>query len=102
MFPLSTFITMSLEEFLEKDTFRIAAAYKLLDWAKLVASNDQTEKEKKYEELQKEVDQLVEKYGVTDDELFGAGCDLDAELPDNEELMERADKLVAREEGWTY
>jgi hypothetical protein len=92
---------MSLEEFLENDTFRIAAAYQL-SLAGLVASNNKTEKEEKYEELQKEVDQMVEKYGVTDDELFGAGCDLDAELPDNEELMERADKLVAREEGWTY
>jgi hypothetical protein len=94
---------MSLDQFLEHDTFKIAAAYKLLDWAKLVASNnDQAEKEEKYEELQKEVEVLVEKYGVTDDELFGADCDLDAELPEAEELMERADKLVAREEGWTY
>jgi hypothetical protein len=92
---------MSLEEFLEKDTFKIAAAYQLLNWAKLVASNnDKTEKEKKYEDLQKEVEVLIKKYGVTDDELFGADCDLDAELPEEEELMERADKLVAREEGW--
>lgn len=92
---------MSLEEFLENDTFRIAAANALLSWAGLVASNnDQTEKEKKYEELQKEVEQLVEKYKVTDDELMGADYDLDAELPGEEELMERADKLVAREEGW--
>ena len=94
---------MSLEQFLEKDTFKIATAYQLLSWAKLVASNnDKREKEEKYEELQKEVEELVEKYEVTEDELFGAGCDLDAELPDNDELMERADKLVAREEGWTY
>ena len=94
---------MSLEDFLEKETYQIAAANALLSWAKLVASNnDQTEKEKKYEELQKEVEQLVEKYGVTDEELFGAHCDLDGHQPmlDNEELMERADKLVAREEGW--
>jgi hypothetical protein len=95
---------MSLEEFLVSElgseTFRIAA-YQLLEWAKLVASNnDQKEKEKKYEELQKEVEKLAEKYVVTDDEIFGAGCDLDAEMPDNEVLMERADKLVAHEEGW--
>ena len=91
---------MSLEEFLEKDTFKIAAAYQLLNWAKLVASINKKEKEKKYEDLQKEVDVLVEKYKVTDEELFGADCDLDAELPEEEELMDRADKLVAREEGW--
>jgi single-stranded DNA-specific DHH superfamily exonuclease len=92
---------MSLEDFLEKDTFNIAAASALLSWAGLVASNNHlTEKEKKYEELQKEVEQLVEKYKVTDDELMGADYDLDAELPEEEELMERADKLVAREEGW--
>ena len=90
---------MSLEEFLEKDTFKIAAAYQLLNWAKLVASINK-EKEKKYEEVQVEVDVLVEKYKVTDEELFGADCDLDAELPEEEELMDRADKLVAREEGW--
>lgn len=103
MFPLSTFITMSLEEFLENDTFRIAAANALLSSAKMVASNnDQKEKEKKYEELQKEVEKLVEKYGVTDDELMGADYDLDGHQPmlDDEELIERADKLVAREEGW--
>lgn len=102
MFPLSTFI-MSLEDFLEKDTFNIAAASALLSWAGLVASNNHLmEKEKKYEEVQKEVEQLVEKYKVTDDELMGAGYDLDGHQPmlDDEELMERADKLVAREEGW--
>jgi hypothetical protein len=92
---------MSLEEFLEKDTFKIAAAYQLLNWAKLVASiNDKKEKEKKYEDLQVEVVVLVEKYKVTDEELFGADCDLNAELPEEEELMKRADKLMAREEGW--
>jgi hypothetical protein len=98
---------MSLEEFLTSDlgseTFRIAAAYQLLEWAKLVASNnDKKEKEKKYEELQEEVATLVEKYEVTRDELFGADCDLDAELPEDDVLMERADKLVAHEEGWMY
>jgi hypothetical protein len=92
---------MSFEDFLEKDTFRIAAAYQLLNWAGLVASNnDLKEKEKKYEDIQVEVEKLVEKYKVTDDELMGADYDLDAELPGEEELMERADKLVAREEGW--
>jgi len=93
--------TMSLEEFLEKDTFKIAAAYQLLNWAKLVASiNDKKEKEEKYEELQKEVEVLIKKYGVTDEEIFGADCDLDAELPEEDVLIERADKLVSREEGW--
>ena len=90
----STF-TMSLEEFLEKDTFKIAAAYQLLNWAKLVASID---KKEKYEDLQKEVEVLIKKYGVTDEEIFGADCDLDAELPEEEVLIERADKLVARED----
>ena len=94
---------MSLEDFLEKDTFNIAAARALLSWAGLVASNNHlTEKEKKYEEVQKEVEQLVEKYKVTDDEIMGANYDLDGHQPmlDDEELMERADKLMAREEGW--
>jgi len=86
---------MSLEEFLEKDTFKIAAAYQLLNWAKLVASID---KKEKYEDLQKEVEVLIKKYGVTDDDIFGADCDLDAELPEEEVLIERADKLVARED----
>ncbi len=40
-----------------------------------------TEKEKKYEEVQKEVEMLAEKYGVTNDEIFGASCDLDGERP---------------------
>jgi len=100
---------MNMEKFLVSErgseTYRIAAAYQLLELAKLVASNnDQNEKAKKYEEIQKEVATLVEKYKVTDADLFGADCDLDAEMPapDDEELMERADKLVAHEEGWTY
>ena len=59
------------------------------------------EKEKKYEEVQEEVATLVEKYKVTQDELFGADCDLDGQpMLEDEELMERADKLVAHEEGW--
>ena len=87
---------MSLEEFLGSETYRIAAAYQLLEWAKLVAK----EKEKKYEEIQKEVRMLADKYEVTADEMFGAGCDLDAEMPDDEVLMKRADKLLAHEEGW--
>ena len=85
---------MSLEDFLANGgTFLIAEAYQLLELAKLVKN--------KYEEAQKEVAKLVEKYGVTDDELVGASCDLDAWMLDDEELMERADKLVAREKGWS-
>ena len=59
-------------------------------------------KAEKYEELQKEVDALVEKYEVTGTEMFGAECDLDGQQPllDDEELMELADKLVAHEDGW--
>ena len=94
---------MSLEEFIGSDTFDIAAAYQLLEWAKMVAfNNDKKEKEKKYEEVQEEVATLVEKYGVTQDELFGADCDLDGQQPmlEDDELMERADKLVVHEEGW--
>ena len=93
-----------MEKFLGSDTFNIAAAYALLEWAKLVASNNKKkEKEKKYEEVQEEVATLVEKYGVTQDELFGAECDLDGHQPtmlEDDELMEMADKLVAHEEGW--
>jgi phosphopantothenoylcysteine synthetase/decarboxylase len=95
-----------MEKFLVSEgseTYRIAAAYQLLEWAKLVASNNgKKEKEKKYEEVQEEVGTLAEKYEVTADEMFGAGCDLDGHQPmlENEELMERADKLVAHEEGW--
>jgi hypothetical protein len=96
---------MSLEDFLTgesgNETYRIAAAYQLLEMAKLIASNNK-EKEKKYEELQKEVETLAEKYEVTGDEIMDAGYDLDAEMTAEEELMERADKLVAHEEGWMY
>jgi len=96
---------MSLEDFLVKngsETFHIAAAYQLLEWAKLVAYVNHKEKLKKYEEVQEEVATLVEKYGVTEDEIFGAECDLDGQQPmlKDEELMEMADKLVAHEEGW--
>jgi hypothetical protein len=98
---------MSLEDFLVKngsETFHIAAAYELLEWAKLVAyNNNKKEKEKKYEEVQEEVATLVKKYGVTQDELFGAQCDLDGHQPttlEDDELMEMADKLVAHEDGW--
>jgi tRNA(Ser,Leu) C12 N-acetylase TAN1 len=96
---------MSLEDFLVKngsETFHIAAAYQLLEWAKLVAYVNHKEKLKKYEEIQEEVATLVEKYGITDNELFGADCDLDGQQPmlEDDELMEMADKLVAHEEGW--
>ena len=96
---------MSLEEFLVSErgseTYRIAA-YQLLESAKMVAfNNDKKEKEKKYEEVQEEVATLVEKYKVTQDELFRADCDLDGQpMLEDDELMERADKLVAHEEGW--
>ena len=85
------------------ETYRIAAAYQLLEWAKLVTSNNnKKEKAKKYEEVQEEVETLAEKYEVTADEMFGAECDLDGQQPmlKDEELMEMADKLVAHEEGW--
>ena len=97
---------MSLEDFLVKngnETFHIAAAYQLLEWAKDVAYvNHKKEKKEKYEEVQEEVATLVEKYGVTDNEIFGAACDLDGQQPmlKDDELMEMADKLVAHEEGW--
>jgi hypothetical protein len=96
---------MSLEDFLVKngsETFHIAAAYQLLEWAKDVAYINHKEKAKKYEEVQEEVATLVEKYGVTDNEIFGAACDLDGQQPmlKDYELMEMADKLVAHEEGW--
>ena len=97
---------MSLEDFLVKngsETFHIAAAYQLLEWAKDVAYvNHKKEKEEKYEEVQEEVEVLIEKYGVTDNEIFGAACNLDGQQPmlKADELMEMADKLVAHEEGW--
>ena len=85
------------------ETFHIAAAYQLLEWAKDVAYvNHKKEKEEKYEEVQEEVEVLIEKYGVTDNEIFGAACNLDGQQPmlKADELMEMADKLVAHEEGW--
>jgi hypothetical protein len=95
---------MSLDQFLEKDTFLIAAASALLSLAKMAAANnDQKEKEEKYEDLEKEVEVLMEKYKVTDTQIMDAGYDLDNEMYlDNEELIDRADKLVAREAGWRY
>jgi hypothetical protein len=91
-----------MEKFLTSEgseTYYIAAAYQLLEWAKLVASK---EKAKKYEEVQEEVGTLAEKYEVTADEMFGASCDLDGQYPmlEDDELMEMADKLVAHEKGW--
>ena len=84
------------------ETFHIAAAYQLLELAKDVAYVNHKEKLKKYEEIQEEVEVLIEKYGVTDNELFGAACNLDGQQPmlKDDELMEMADKLVAHEEGW--
>jgi hypothetical protein len=92
---------MSLEQFLENDTSLIAAAYELTNWSILVASNlDYTEKEKKYEELLQELAVLVEKYKVSDAELFGAQVSLDAESLAEEEMLERADRLMARDTSW--
>ncbi len=76
---------MSLEQFL------IAAAYELTKWSILVASNlHYTEKEQKYEE----------KYKVSNDALFDAQVSLDAESLEGEEILERADKLMARDASW--
>ena len=86
---------MSLEEFLGTDAIAIAAAYHLLNWAKMTASYRQPEKEKKYEDLQQAVEEMAVKY-VTSDDIIRAACDLATESPDDEVLMERADKLVAR------
>ena len=90
---------MSLDQFLKSNTFLIAAAYQLLNWAKMVTKDK--EKEKLYNDLQEEVDKLADKYNVTNADIFGASCDLDAEMLDAEDLMERADKLVARDEEWS-
>jgi hypothetical protein len=86
---------MALEQFLENDTFLIAAAYELTKWSILVA-----EKEQKYEELLQELAVLVEKYKVSDAELFDAQVSLDAESLEDEEMLERADRLVARDASW--
>ena len=92
---------MALEQFLENDTFLIAAAYELTKWSILVASNlDYTEKEQKYEELLQELAVLVEKYKVSNDALFDAQVSLDAESLQEEEMLERADKLMAQDAGW--
>jgi len=80
---------------LEHDTWRIAEAYELIKWSILKASNlDYTEKEQKYEELLQELAVLVEKYNVSDADLFDAQVSLDAESLEDEEMLERADKLM--------
>jgi hypothetical protein len=86
---------MALEQFLENDTFLIAAAYELTKWSILKA-----EKEQKYEELLQELAVLVEKYKVSDAELFDAQVSLDAESLEDEEMLERADRLMARDASW--
>ena len=92
---------MALEQFLENDTFLIAAAYELTEWSILVASNlDYTEKKQKYEELLQELAVLVEKYKVSGAELFDAQVSLDAESLEEEEMLERADKLMAKDASW--
>lgn len=98
---LCSYKQMSLEQFLENDTFLIAAAYELTKWSILVASNlHYTEKEQKYEELLQELDVLVEKYKVSNDALFDAQVSLDAESLEEEEMLERADKLMAQDASW--
>jgi len=92
---------MALEQFLENDTFLIAAAYELTKWSILKAYNlDYKEKEQKYEELLEQLAALVEKYKVSDAELFDAQVSLDAESLEDEEMLERADKLMAQDAGW--
>ena len=88
---------MALEQFLENDTYRIAAAYELTKWSILVAN---TEKEQQYEELLEQLAVLVEKYAVSDAELFDAQVSLEAESLEVEEMLERADKLMAQDAGW--
>jgi hypothetical protein len=92
---------MSLEQFLENDTFLIAAAYELTKWMILKAEiMDYTEKEQNYEELFQELTVLVEKYKVSDADLFDAQVSLDAESLQDEEMLERVDKLMARDASW--
>ena len=88
---------MALEQFLENDTYRIAAAYELTKWSILVANK---EKEQKYEELLEQLAELVQKYKVSDAELFDAQVSLEAESLEDEEMLERADKLMAQDESW--
>ena len=88
---------MALEQFLENDTFLIAAAYELTKWSILKADK---EKEQKYEELLQELAVLVEKYKVSDADLFDAQVSLDAESLEDEEMLERADRLMARDASW--
>jgi hypothetical protein len=87
---------MALEQFLENDTYRIAAAYELTKWSILLAN----EKEQKYEELLEQLGVLVKKYNVSDAELFDAQVSLEAESLENEEMLERADKLMAQDASW--
>jgi hypothetical protein len=92
---------MALEQFLENDTYRIAAAYELTKWAILKAYNlEYKEKEQKYEELLEQLGVLVKKYTVSDAELFDAQVSLDAESLEDEEMLERADKLMALDASW--
>jgi hypothetical protein len=92
---------MALEQFLENDTFLIAAAYELTKWSIFKAYNlDYKEKEQKYEELLDQLAVLVEKYKVSDAVLFDAQVSLDAESLEDEEMLERADRLVARDASW--
>jgi len=96
-----TFIQMSLEQFLENDTWRIAAAYELTKWSILKAEIlDYKEKEKEYTEFLEQLAVLVEKYKVSDADLFDAQVSLDADELEDEEMLERADKLIAKDESW--
>ena len=106
---------MALEQFIENDTYRIAAAYELTKWSILKAYNlHYNEKEqkyedflkhltslvKKYEDFLKELAALVKKYKVSDAELFDAQVSLEAESLEDEEMLERADKLIALDASW--
>jgi hypothetical protein len=85
---------MSLEESLDKDEFNVAHALALIRMAKDVAFNTgHKEKEKKYKELEVELEVLADTYKLTDVLILGACEDLDCKELTNEEILERADKV---------
>jgi hypothetical protein len=84
---------MQIEEYLRKDAYYITKAYVLIKCACDVS------KKEKYSELLTDLEDLTNKYDIDYLEILAAGEVLECEM-DDDDLLECADKLVAR--NWHF
>ena len=87
---------MALEQFLNHDQLRVAEAYALMEYACDISFFKGTrEKEEKYADLLLgELTQLIEKYGISRSGIYAAMERIDAENLEENEILERADKII--------